>query len=330
VLYPNDSICRRFAQLSRAYAQRASDRWNDSEDMAYLNKTLGKWMPESSPKIAVDGKPRLSGIMDTINATLAHGPATRLPKEFYDEKARSIIDKIAVDEWFGGYLESQEYRTLGIGALMGDIVSRMVGNAAESNDLGVLEVGGGNGALGVGRGGEQQIRFAMSGCHDTTIAAVLHSLGAMGNEKWPAYTSHIAVELFKKQQASNVQSEVLEGGVRKAESLSTKKGWWSSLFGSGAKTDSGPALRKRVHEMSVAEKEKLSDYFVRLRYNDKIMSVPGCKPAGKHLEGDESFCTLEAFKSIVDKYTPRNWKAECAMNLDQPAIPSEKSVAGFA
>jgi len=27
-LFPNDSNCRRFAQLSRAFAQRTADRWN--------------------------------------------------------------------------------------------------------------------------------------------------------------------------------------------------------------------------------------------------------------------------------------------------------------
>jgi hypothetical protein len=30
---------------------------------------------------------------------------TRLPKEFYDEKGRAIIDKIGVEEWFSGYRE---------------------------------------------------------------------------------------------------------------------------------------------------------------------------------------------------------------------------------
>ncbi|KAG9544268.1 phosphoglycerate mutase-like protein, partial [Aureobasidium melanogenum] len=37
-LFPNEGACRRFAQLSQAFAQRTSDRWNDSPDMAYLNK----------------------------------------------------------------------------------------------------------------------------------------------------------------------------------------------------------------------------------------------------------------------------------------------------
>jgi len=63
-LFPNDSNCRRFAQLSRAFAQRAADRWNTTEDMEYLNKLLGKWMPPDRPRIGVDSRPRLSGVMD--------------------------------------------------------------------------------------------------------------------------------------------------------------------------------------------------------------------------------------------------------------------------
>lgn len=297
VLYPNDSLCRRFAQLSRAYAQRAADRWNDTDDMEYVNKLISKWMPEKTPRVAVDGKPRLSGVMDTINATLAHGPATRLPKEFYDAKSRAIIDKISVEEWFAGYLENQEYRALGIGALMGDITSRMVGAAESKGDVGILEVGGEGTKLGVGRGGEQQIRFAMSGCHDTTLAAVLHSLGAFGKEDWPPYTSHIAIELFKRKGDSQISdaapvSATVSTGVKPNSSLSTSKGWWSSLFGSKSVSNGDAKLRQRIEEMSENDKSKLDDFYVRLRYNDKIMHVPGCKAAGKHLDGDESFCTL--------------------------------------
>lgn len=111
-LFPNDGNCRRFAHLSRAFANRAAQRWNDTEDMQYLSKLFTKWMPGNHP-VAVDSHPRLSGIMDTINATDAHGPATKLPKEFYDPNARAIIDRIGVEEWFEGYKESVEYRMLG-------------------------------------------------------------------------------------------------------------------------------------------------------------------------------------------------------------------------
>ena len=38
-------------------------------------------MPETSPRVAIDAHPRLAGVMDTINASDAHGPATKLPPE---------------------------------------------------------------------------------------------------------------------------------------------------------------------------------------------------------------------------------------------------------
>lgn len=41
----------------------------------------------------------IQGIMDTMNSTLAHGKATKLPKEFYDTKGRQIVDKLGVEEW---------------------------------------------------------------------------------------------------------------------------------------------------------------------------------------------------------------------------------------
>ncbi len=42
------------------------------------------------------------------------------------------------------------------------------------------------------------VKFGLSGCHDTTLAGVLTSLGAFDGDEWPAFTSHIAIELFKE------------------------------------------------------------------------------------------------------------------------------------
>ncbi|KAL1637880.1 hypothetical protein SLS56_000437 [Neofusicoccum ribis] len=336
-LYPNDGNCRRFAQLSRAFAQRAAERWNKTDDMAYLNKKISKWMPENSKRVAVDSHPRLSGVMDTVNGTLAHDERTRLPSEFYDPKLRQIIDKVVCEEWYAGYWESKEYRMLGIGGLMGDIVSRMTGNVEQSGWDGVVEVGGEDGALGKGRGGENTIKFAMSGCHDTTLAAILSSLGAFQNENWPPFTSHIAVELFRKnsQPAKGVvpPGSTSALGEQRSKRLPDKpQGWWASLFGStktSGSLQSESIARKKLEELTEQQKESLKNYYVRVRYNDRVMQVPGCKAEGKHLEGDTTMCTLEAFKSIVDKYTPASWKGSCASNLDQPAFPSKPEPAGF-
>jgi acid phosphatase len=303
-LFPNDGNCRRFAQLSRAFAQRTADRWNNTSDMDYLNHLIGKWMPDTSKRVAVDSHPRLSGIMDTINSTLGHGPETRLPKEFYDDKGRAIVDKIGVEEWFSGYQESQEYRSLGIGGLMGDIVSRMVGSVERNGNDGLLEVGGPMGTLGRGRGGEKEIKLALSGCHDTTLAAILASLGAFRNEKWPPYTSHVALELFRKSgdarsPAPPKQSVENTTPVAASGDSKVRQSWFGRLFGNKDVTDAAGDVnaplgiaRKSIDKLSEAEKNKLDNYYVRIRYNDRVMSIPGCKQAGKHLDGDESFCTL--------------------------------------
>jgi acid phosphatase len=320
-LYPNDGNCRRFAALSRAFAQRAADRWNNTPDMEYLNHLLGKWMPPDT-KVAVDSRPRLSGIMDTVNATLAHGPETKLPAEFYDEKAREIMERIGVEEWFAGYKESKEYRMLGMGGLLGDIVGRMIG-AVEAQ----TERDGAHTLLK--RTGQEnhsgRIQFGLSGCHDTTLAGVLASLGAYDTDRWPPFTSHLAIELFR------------EAKVPPPPQGPVKRSWWTSLFGKAAV----PANigRRPTTELTASEKSKLDGYYVRIRYNDEPVTVPGCKLPGNHMEGDESFCTLvstrpagpsyavlltvsqAAFKAVVDKFTPTNWKQQCRMNRDQPALP---------
>lgn len=70
-LFPNDSNCRRFAQLSRAFAQRTADRWNSTDEVEYLNKLISKWMPESSRRVAVDSVgQKLSFVHEIIESEL--------------------------------------------------------------------------------------------------------------------------------------------------------------------------------------------------------------------------------------------------------------------
>ena len=297
-LFPNDGNCRRLAVLARAFAQRTADRWNDSDDLKYVTKKIGKWMPDEAP-VAVDGRPRLSGVMDSINATHAHGPATRLPSEFYDERSRAIIDKIGVEEWYSGYKESREYRTLGIGGLMGDIVARMVGSAERSGADGSYEVA------------SAPIRFGLSGCHDTTLAGVLSSLGAFEGEKWPPFTSHVAIELFKQKASPESYSTT---AVPEAQPKASGS-WLGSWGGSKGRAGVPPAGigRRTTEELSEEEKKTLQGYFVRIRYNDRIMTVPGCKAVGKHLEGDESFCTLVSWSHFPPLFTKRkDFTTTCA------------------
>ena len=267
--------------------------------MDYLNGLISKWMPGDDKRVAVDSHPRLSGIMDTINSTLAHGPETRLPSEFYDTKGRAIIDKIGTEEWFSGYKESAEYRAVGIGGLAGDIVSRMVGNIEKNGHRGL--VGDRDRNLGVGRGGEKDIKFAMSGCHDTTLAALLSSFGAFEGENWPPYSSSIAFELFRRTDRPPdkvVTERNSPDETTRTETIKDRKQSLWSFFGRvkdevvGSMPTSEGIARRSMSELSEDEKKVLDGYYVRVRYNDRPMTIPGCKLPGNHLEGDESFCTM--------------------------------------
>ncbi|KAJ5901608.1 hypothetical protein N7495_002136 [Penicillium taxi] len=331
-LFPNEGNCRRFRQLARFFADRAAQRWNKSEQMDYLNKIWSKYMPESSPNVAVDSHPRLSGIMDTVNATDAHGPATKLPFEFYDKKGRGIMDRISVEEWFAGYNESNEYRKLGIGALMGDVVDRMVSTAVD---------GGWRSQNRTLDSADQEaaksIKFAMSGCHDTTIAAILTSLGGFENESWPPFTSSIAIELFSQAGRTSDAGTMLEE-FSNPPVAPKKPSILSSLFHGGSSVPKEPApsatARSSLSSFPEESRQTLRKHYVRLRYNDRPVRIPGCAAkAENHLAGDDTFCTLDAFKAIVDKFTPESWITECAQNTREGLFGSgdrEQILAGYA
>lgn len=70
--------------------------------------------------------------------------------------------------------------------------------------------------------------MALYGTHDTTVAAILATLGVSDN-RWPCFTSNITFELFKGRQRG--------GGL-----------------------------------LSFLRRD---EYFVRMRYNQKVVSLPG-------------------------------------------------------
>ncbi len=37
----------------------------------------------------------------------------------------------------------------------------------------------------------------------------------------------------------------------------------------------------------------------------------------------------EAFKAIVDKFVPSNWKQQCSENVKAPAFPAKPEPAGY-
>ena len=222
--------------------------------MDFLNDRLRRHMP-SQQRVAVDSEPRISGIYDASNSTLgAKDSDIKLPAEFYDPTVRSILDKIAFEEEFVPFQENKEYRTLGIGALLGDIVERMTQciDAPQS---------------------EQRLRMNFSGGHDSTIMGILGSYGALEGEHrvWPPYSSSVAIEVFRAKRDKSEKG-------RPTSKASTRE---KLIIG-----------RTSTTELSAAQKQSMEGYFVRMRYNDRPLTLPGCKAVRKHLEGDESFCTL--------------------------------------
>ncbi|POS87385.1 hypothetical protein EPUL_002756 [Erysiphe pulchra] len=255
-LYPSFYNCKRFSQLAKAFSQRSAERWNKTTEMEYVNRLLTKWMPEDCKTVAVDSHPRLSGIYDTINATIAHGEETRLPDEFYGAELRKIIDKICIEEWYSGYKESREYRALGIGSLMGDIVDRMT-RTVEYNKISESIQLIKDESIIASNDRRNDIKFAINGCHDTTLAAMLTSLDAFGESTWPPFTSHIALELFKKSanipdKKKNLQSDKTSGISRSTGSPESK---FSELMGEARVT------RKKFDDYCEEDRSLFDEYF---------------------------------------------------------------------
>lgn len=246
-MLPNVSDCQRMADLVREFGNRAARKWDNHVDMEYINEVYGRWLPPGSDRISLHSNPSLLTILDTVNSTLAHGSQTRLPSEFYDAKAIRVMDRIVREEYFGGYGENAEYRMLGVGSFMGDMLHSMLDSipACPSSFSGAFSA--------VGSETKCRKRFALLSCHDSTLVAILMSLGAFKGsiETWPPFSSHIAVELLKDD--SDDQSRPFP---------------------------------------TTEDDYQLDGYYVRLRYNDEPVVIPGCEGLGSHLPGHEDFCTL--------------------------------------
>lgn len=273
-LLPKTKSCARLAELVREFSREASKKWNGSDEMKYLSEKIGVWMPDNKP-LALDSGSRLSAVMDSINATAAHGPDTRLPDEFYDEKVQRTIERIVMDQDFHGYSTSRELRTLGMGPLVGDMVLKMVDQVDWDRGYGI--------------GSRPPPRLSLLGCHDRTIGAVLASIGCLDvDERWPRFTSHIVFELFRKRSTPDSPST---SQVR-LQLPKNDDADLSPTTGQGTANEPRDIGRRSVKDLTTEEVHRLDEYFVRVRYNDRTMIVPGCREDGKNLDGDAGFCTL--------------------------------------
>lgn len=277
-LYPNHEFCPRLAELAAQFSKIAAKKWNNTEEMAYVQEKLSKWMPMGE-RLGVDSHPPLLAVLDAINTTISHGPLTRLPDEFYDDKIRKFVEEVVIEEMYRGYKVFPEFRTLGIGSEAGGIMSRINDYVKwEGNHVSNSQKGGTTGPP----------EFALFGCHDSTIAALLSSLGCFGSEdavhEWPGFTSHVAFELWRDGLSCLGPKDI---------------GMSSTGLNIPSNTHLTPDNHSRpIHphkQMTPKEDNYWSSaekYYVKLRYNGQALEIPGCKLQGNHLEGDKSMCTL--------------------------------------
>ncbi|CDO75738.1 hypothetical protein BN946_scf184921.g14 [Trametes cinnabarina] len=172
----------------------AAAAWNAT--LEPLDKKLSKYI--GGNPVRLDGKPRASGILDTvtfvvlntlwclttyeqIRAAEAHG--LKVPPEFKEKGVIDLIEKAVVTEWFAAALSvadrTEEVRRLGMGPLLSDLSEKMQAKAE--------------------KGDADLTKILIHSTHDTCLAGLSNTLDIF-DEKWPAFTASVTFELFKKRK----------------------------------------------------------------------------------------------------------------------------------
>ncbi|TFY59057.1 hypothetical protein EVJ58_g6020 [Rhodofomes roseus] len=257
-LFGNTLACKRLEILQVGFAKAAASEWNDT--LAPLDKKLSKYI--GGNPVRLDGKPRASGILDTVRAANAHGIA--VPPELKDPAVVDLIEKAVVHEWFAGcemlapYHQTEEVRRLGMGPLLSDLSRKMQAKAMNASG--------------------DSLKILIHSTHDTCLAALCSTLDVFDN-RWPAFSSAVTFELFRRRMQPERQQQSI----------------WQSVL-----------APFRQHADTPTE------HYVRMRYQNRNLPLPVCAEDGKHLPGSPEFCTLAAFQERIRELTPVDWDAECA------------------
>ncbi|KAF8589105.1 phosphoglycerate mutase-like protein [Ramaria rubella] len=179
-LMGNNLSCKRLELLNLAFAQGMYYAFNPL--LAPLDSKLSKYI---GGPLRIDGRPRASGILDTIRAAQAHG--LKVPAEFEEKETADILEKSVVAEWFAGcklellYLyKTHEFRRLAMGRLLDDLQRKMTHKAKH--------------------GDRNPLKLLIHSTHDTALAGLCSTLDVF-DERWPAFTASITFELFRKETA---------------------------------------------------------------------------------------------------------------------------------
>ncbi|CCL99109.1 uncharacterized protein FIBRA_01123 [Fibroporia radiculosa] len=186
-LFGNTLACKRLEILQIA----AATEWN--QVLAALDPKLSKYV--GGNPIRLDGKPRASGILDTVKAAVAH--SIPIPPEFQEPGVVDLIEKAVVNEWFAalevaykcfliGY-KTEEVRRLGMGPLLSDLSRKLAAKAEH--------------------GSRDPLKILIHSTHDTSLAALCSTLEVFDN-RWPAFSSAITFELFHKRSPLEMQPSI--------------------------------------------------------------------------------------------------------------------------
>ncbi|CAG8647703.1 13666_t:CDS:2 [Acaulospora morrowiae] len=244
-LYANQN-CKRFFNLLSEFRSTSSLRHESKL------KSLTEKLKPIVNEVSFSSKP-------SCNELLAKSNGIPIPKEF----TADVIDDlnaVSTGRSFGGFEEIPELRRLGIGPLLFELRDQMlskIGNSKES---------------------AKNLKLAIYSAHDVTIAPLLAAFGAYENRRWPAFASHIVIELFQ-QKSSSSQTNIDDND--------------------------------RVKNQKTDDTENPGEYFVRVRYNNKILELSGCQKDGMHHTNDKSLCTMKAFLEILKEQIPVDFEKEC-------------------
>ncbi|KAH8101820.1 phosphoglycerate mutase-like protein [Cristinia sonorae] len=170
-LFGNTLACKRLEILQIGFAQAAAQTWNTT--LEPLDEKVSKYI--GGNPIRLDGKPRASGVLDTIKAATAHG--IHVPSELREKGVIDVIERAVVQEWFAGY-KTEEVRRLGMGPLLSDLSRKMSSKAK--------------------KGPDDPMRILIHSTHDTAIAGLCSTLDIF-DERWPAFSAAVTFELFSKR-----------------------------------------------------------------------------------------------------------------------------------
>jgi acid phosphatase len=195
-LLPNTYSCSRLRRLDEEFSKLAASIHNPQ--LALLDDRLSPHLEGALPR--VDGHPRLSGILDTVRASKAHG--IPIPSVFEDKDVVDKVEQAVVAEWYIGYQAEdvamrQQYRRLAMGRFLNDLSSRL--NEKASNP-------------------STPLKLAVYSAHDTSLAGLLSTLDVFDNH-WPAFTASFGLELFKERQNKGLLGWLGMGSSQHCESV---------------------------------------------------------------------------------------------------------------